>query len=427
MLGLGLSLTARPVIGGSGAVPADLDLNFLADPFDARLTVTRSGTATRFNASGLLETVAANTARIDHDPVTLTRRGLLVEESRTNLMTYSAEMDNAAWVKNLVTVSPNFATGPDGATSADKVTPNASAGVTFAECRQDTSLVSGVTYTFSTYAKASGYPYVQTGGSSAIFGTFVVNWDLSTGTETAFTAGTSAVIGRGISSVGNGWYRVWATVTALSAGTGRMTLNIVPAAASARGASWTPNGTDGVLMWGAQLEAGAFPTSYIPTSGTAVTRQLDFISMPVDTWFNASAGTLLCDFTPFAINQSVTLQTTAYLDDTTSNERMGFRASSGALAFLVLDNNVTQASPTVATGMTAGTNYRMAGAYALNDVAACVNGGTVLTDTAATIPTVTRLLVGARFSAIDPGNGHFRRVRYFKTRKPNAELQSLTA
>ena len=109
--------TARP----------SLDLDFANTRcLDPRITFSRASTATFVGADGLIQTAATNVARFDHDPVTRESLGLLVEEARTNLITYSEQLNNTGWFKNLVTVSANAGVAPDGTFTADQVsnTPN---------------------------------------------------------------------------------------------------------------------------------------------------------------------------------------------------------------------------------------------------------------------------------------------------------------
>jgi hypothetical protein len=193
--------------------------------------------------------------------------------SAKNLLGFSEQLDNAAFTKNNCAVTANYATSPAGLTDADRVVPAASPGIAFVELQQNpASIVSGTTYTFSSYCKNSGYPYVQIIGTSATFGTFAVNFDLSSGTETAFTAGTSTVTGRGIVDVGGGWYRIYASVTAFAtSGSSRMAVNIIPASNSARGVTWTPNGTDGVLQWGLMIGSSGSLDPYSVTVAASPT------------------------------------------------------------------------------------------------------------------------------------------------------------
>ena len=103
-----------------------LDLNFARQKrLDSRVTFTRASTGTYVGSDGLIKTAASGEARFDHDPETGESLGLLVEESRTNLLRYSEEFNNAPWRKYNTTVSSNTATAPDGTSTADKLIASA--------------------------------------------------------------------------------------------------------------------------------------------------------------------------------------------------------------------------------------------------------------------------------------------------------------
>jgi hypothetical protein len=100
-----------------------------------------------------------------------------------------------------------------------------------------------------------------------------------------------------MAAVGNGWYRCQATLTATATASGDISYRLANTnSAFASGGTYTGNGTSGIYAWGAQLEAGAFPTSYIPTSGSTVTRTADNASMRGEnfsSWYNQSEGSIL--------------------------------------------------------------------------------------------------------------------------------------
>lgn len=173
----------------------------------------------------------------------------------------------------------------------------------------------------------------------------------------------------------------------------------------------------------AQLEVGSYATSPIVTAGTTVTRAAENATLStLGAWFNAATGTALVECSMAGISSAT--GTFLSLDDNTSNERFTLRAAAGALASLILDGGVSQATLSMGT-VTANTVQKAALAYALNDFAAVRNGGTVATDPAGTLPTVTRMSIGYRLSG-EQIDGHMRRVRYWNTRKTNAEIQALT-
>ena len=253
---------------------------------DPRVSFSRASTATYVGADGLIKTAAINEPRFDHNPSTGESLGLLIEEARTNLLTYSEQFDNAAWTKSAATITANNIAGPDGNTTADLLKEDTSAAAL-------RSVVLNVTYatgyTFSIYAKlASGSRklYLNGGGMRAAF-------DLSSGTivlSDASSVGTAS-----ITPVNNGWYRCSVYLSG-SVGTNSVTVALSQATASTYGASYTGDNTSGVFLWGAQLEAGAFPTSYIPTTSATVTRSADVAQMTganFSSWFSSASGSLV--------------------------------------------------------------------------------------------------------------------------------------
>lgn len=266
-----------------------LALDFTTASLDPRVTFTRTGnTATVTNSSGSVVGVNADLPRFDYDPVTLVCKGLLIEEARTNLATNSS--DFTTWTAYQASVSSDpliTTTAPNTAEQAQKLIENT---VTDQHrLAKNFTVVDSTVYTYSVYAKASGRTRFRIRlGTSGAAGTFLgsADFELSTGV----VAASSGVTTPSITNVGNGWYRC--TVTDTSSGTvsGVALIMMVGGAVSYEG-----DNTSGMFFWGFQLEAGAFPTSYIPTTTTALTRNTDVATMTgtnFSDWFNASAGTL---------------------------------------------------------------------------------------------------------------------------------------
>ena len=428
--GLSIGLLASTFLtSGSGRLVPRLTLNFLTGaPLDNRITFTRSTTGTFVGSNGLIQSAAIDAPRFDYNPATLASLGLLIEEQRTNLLLYSEQFDNAIWVKANVTVTANTAVAPDGTTSADKVIPTA-ANNPFKELQQNISVTAGVSYTLSFYAKADGYSFVQFIGSGGIFGTFFLNYNLSTGVETAFSAGTSTITQRSITPAGSGWYRISVTATALSSGTGRMALDIIPAGDSIRGVSWASDGTSGILHWGAQMEAGAFVTSYIPTVAATVTRAADIATMTgtnFSSWYNASEGTVVAGFGSYANNSGGNPGVLQIDDGASSNSVRMFAGSSVSPVFNVNTGGVSQAY--LSSGvLSPSVSAKMAGAYALNNFAKSLNGAALETDASGTVPVVNRMLIGSGTGGVGYLNGYIRSITYYASRLTNAQLQAITA
>ena len=396
-----------------------LNLDFIENPqFDSRITFTRASTATYFNSAGVLTTANNNVARFDYNPSTLAPRGLLIEEQRTNSLLQSEAFNEAVWGKSTATVSANAAISPDGAMTADKFIAN---NGTSGYLDQSATYVAGTTYTWSFFAKAAERDYV----SFLVYGTNFGGSNLGrtytltgAGTVSAL-AGTAAPTAATITAIGNGWFRC--TFTAVCA-TGH-------AAASFQiRDSVNGDGTSGRFLWGAQLEAGAFATSYIPTTTTALTRNADVASMTgtnFSSWYNASEGTFVAETTVAA--PRTTDFNVLRVDDGTSSNRAQVGSGSSATLFngFLVTSGALQGNNTVSVSPL-GTK-KVAFAFTANNSVTVAAGTAGSTDTTVTVPSgINRLLFG-RDDAASYLNGTISRIAYYPTRLPNSTLQALTA
>jgi hypothetical protein len=343
--------------------------------------------------------------RFDYNPVTLAARGLLVEEQRSNLLTYSEQFDNAAWTKNFLSVTANSLSAPDGTVTADKLVDTAANDLH----RVISSSFSSGTYTISVYAKAGERTKIE-----IVTQPVDAKFDLSNGTVISGT-------GASIVSVGNGWYRCVLTFTqSISSSVGYGLLD------ASGNRTYTGDGTSGAYLWGAQLEAGSFATSYIPTVAASVTRSADVASVnTLSPWFNATEGTLFAEYDT-SIASGGPYQ--AELNDGTANNRITLYVSAGAQRTYVATSGAAQVDIGVGS-ISNNVVYKTAVAYKANDFAITVNGVSPTTDTSATIPTVNKLVLGAynSDSLANLLNGHLRRIAYYPRRLTNAELQSITS
>jgi hypothetical protein len=226
------------------------------------LTWTRASTALRTNSSGLLESMGSGVPRLSY--MYGSCPALLLEPQRTNLALRSEEFDSVSWTKSNSSVTANTTTSPDGNTTADSLIENTSSGLHFVS---QTAGIGG-TYTLSFYVKANtrNWVYITMFDGIADRGAF---FNVSTGVVGNIDSGVTA----SIQSVGNGWYRCIVTATNLAAFSSSCQL------ATANGTrSYTGNGTSGLFIWGVQLELGAYPTTYIPTTTASATRVADSFS-----------------------------------------------------------------------------------------------------------------------------------------------------
>lgn len=387
---------------------------------EQRSTVTAytpTTTAPITNYIPVLQTASAGTPRFDHNPITGESLGLLIEEQRTNLVLRSEEFDNAAWIKDSATISANSTTAPNGTVTADKIV---SAAATAATGVGQTTTFAVATYTGSVYAKIGEARFVQLLWSSSA-STNYANFDLQTGTVTAGTY-TSATI----TSVGDGWYRLTITST-LAAGSGGLFAWLQNSGTAVRGASYIGDGTSGIFLWGAQLEAGAFATSYIPTVASQVTRAADSASITgsnFSSWYNVNEGTIYASASTASVatNSSIYAFTDSLLSSINS-----IYGNSGAQNHLVVRiNNSTVANLNGGT-FTSGVNGNSAGAYKLNDFAVSVNGGVSTTDDTGVVPVVDRLFLGASVNGVTFGSQTIKRIAYYPRRLTNTQIQALTS
>ncbi len=377
---------------------------------DSRVTFTRTTTGTRFNSAGTLESVAIDGPRFDYNPVTLAARGLLIEEQRTNLFTYSSEFDNAAWGKTRSSITANAITAPDGTLTGDKLVEDTTANNTHF-VKQDFTVAIG-TYVYSVFAKAGERLILQVARNNSNINIITHQFNLSTGSATG--AGAS------ITSVGNGWYRCVGVITVNAAASTGLNFSLNNGSTI----TYTGDGASGLYIWGAQLEAGAFSTSYIPTTTAAATRAPDVATMTgtnFSDWYNASEGALFAEYSAVVSGT----RTVVAINDGTADESIRLRTISADPKFTVTDGGVDQADID-AGSVTSSVIYKFAGAYKLDDFAVAINGGTVGTDTSGTLPTVNQMMLG-NSAAANYLNGYLRRVAYFPTRISNAQLQAVTA
>ncbi|WP_415238201.1 phage head spike fiber domain-containing protein, partial [Seleniivibrio woodruffii] len=225
--------------------------------------------ATYVDRYGMLKSVAADIPRFTAD-------GLLIEGASTNLLTYSEQFDNGAWVKTNTSITTNTAavTDPFGTNLASKIIETSNLSSKY--ILQNVSFVSGATYTKSLYAKAGERSKIMLRLYS---GAFMSNqeaiFDLVAGTATV-KSGNPAI---SIQQLLNGWYRCSISATATSSLT---TLGFVLFITdNSGGINYTGDGTSGLYIFGAQLEAMPFATSYIPTTTASLSRAADVCSFPI--------------------------------------------------------------------------------------------------------------------------------------------------
>ena len=234
----------------------------------ADLDVVRATTATYVGSDGLIKTALANEVRFDYTNGSCP--SILVEPQRTNLLLRSEEFDNASWGKVNLTITANQTTAPDGNLTADLL---AGIGTGASYSYQNATVVSGQTYTISIFAKKNQTKFLQIFGGSDFSVSKWANFDLENGIVGTTGVGTIA----SITPYDDGWYRCSIQTSNTSGTIGGSFFVPINSATASRNPSF--NATNhSIYIWGAQLEAGANATSYIPTVASSVTRNADVIS-----------------------------------------------------------------------------------------------------------------------------------------------------
>jgi hypothetical protein len=389
------------------------------------ITFTRASGATYFDADGVLQTAANDAPRFDHDPVTGESRGLLIEEARTNLVTHSADAANAAWGQVRASITSNAEVAPDGTTTGDKAVENTDTNSHRINC-SSVSYVSGTTYTFSIFLKAAERGFaaliMHSANAGNAFGTLPSLFvNLATG---EITGASATVTASSAQSVGSGWWRVSISATATSSESNTPAILL---ATDSPTSSYTGDGTSGLYVWGAQLEAGAFPTSYIPTTSAAATRAADSaVVTPISSFYNQVESTIFSELSATSVAFDSTILA---INDTTQNEQIDQRLAITSVTMRARVGGVNQASmagvsPVVAP--VAGTVYKFVAAYKQDDFAASMDGATVVTDTSGNMPTgLSRMVIGSRVATAFL-TGHIRKLAYWPKRLSNTLLEQLT-
>lgn len=418
--GRGAGHISRWSLGASSS--PSLELNFLSGTLDPRITFTRASTATFVGSNGLIQSSAINSPRFDYSPATLALKGLLIEEQRVNRILQSEDLTAAVWTKSGSTATANTATSPTGATTADRWQPTLTGTINTTRLLEAVVVTIGVVYTSSVYVKAAGKRWAFLTSPDAANAAHFCWFDLQTGT--VGTKGAS-VLTATITPAGDGWFRLTTSSTATTG-----TNYVFISATNADNSTAVTADGNAILIWGAQLEAGSFATSYIPTVASQVTRNADIATMTgtdFSSWYNASEGTFVAKYgaspnlfaTYLAASNGVVAQNSVHFDND----------SGGTMRVVYYSGSSPQATLSLGAYGAAGTVNTVATAYSVNNFAASRNGGIVATDTSGAVPvSVSQLNIGADPSgaAVNVSNSHIVSITYYAKRLLNSQLQALS-
>jgi len=407
-----------------------LDLNFArVKALDPRITFTRASGGTYVGFDGLIKYAGVNEARFDHDPETGESLGLLIEESRENLLTWSENFSDSSWIKGAVSiVSSGGVSTPDGSTNTSKLVENVG-NLQHALYKNRTG--SNETVTFSIFCKEAERSRVILQLSNFLNNACHAIFDLKLGRILAIfvPAGDYTNISANIIPYPNGWYRCSITATKGSLNTrNNPTITVTN---SNNNFTYPGDGTSGIYIWGAQLEQGSFPTSYIPTQTSTRTRAADSASITgknFSEWYRQDEGTIYCQYKNLSLDTS-NIRGVWGLIDSISIPRSGIRSpQSGSLRIRLQFND--NFSPPNSNLFLINLNYRKSVvAYNKFENRLMMDGSPNFVSALHTNNNnLTTMSIGCRDSfGISFLCGHISRLTYFPKRLPNSQLISLTS
>jgi hypothetical protein len=366
--------------------------------------------------------------RFDYDPVTLLPRGLLIEEQRANLATYSEQFNDAIWTKTRTSVSVNTTAAPDGTTTADTLVEDTTASNTHVLNRILGNPLAAATYTYSIYAKAAGRRYIELilivdpASTNVRYATM---FDLQTGTITTTSSASSpTATANAIQAAGNGWYRCVVTIgnpSGLRVDVSHALSDTPTAPALAVAPAYTGDGVSGAFIWGAQLEAGAFATSYIPTIASTVTRSADIATITgslFSQWYNQQTGSFIAEWAINNANSTGRYIVKAFSPSVAQGYGLWLNSNSIDTRAWIGATSITAGNATLSTANKAAFGYRA------GDNAASVNGIAAVASSATGPTDATYLEIGSAGASYF--NGHIRSIRYVPVRAADFQLQQVT-
>jgi hypothetical protein len=366
---------------------------------------------------------SADQPRFDHDVLTGESKGLLTEESRTNLIKYSQDFDNVAWTESRSFFSLNKIIAPDGTLTGREFIENTELGGHYVN---STFSVQSGNLTFSVYAKkANGSRYIQLRPYGLGNGIAYANFDVTNGVVVENGTGGSEFVSAKIIDVGNGWYRCIMTANYSTSPTGALfglsnTAGEIPYI--------TGDNYSGIYIWGAQVEAGSFASSYIKTSGASATRSADDASITGEnfsSWYRQDEGSLYSEANTSDFRSSYPR---FMINDGTANNRIvtsffgqqGLRVQSNGNDYINVSNAVSSDNR----------NYhKRAIALKKDSFSFYTDGESVLSNSMGEMPMSVNTFAFYNNLAADGAdylNGHIKKLSYYPQRLTNEQLQQLT-
>lgn len=426
---VGLGLGGIPSLRKSGPYPK-ISFDFTSGVLDPLITFTRASSATYFDSAGVLQTAGNNVARFDYNPSTLAARGLLIEESRTNSIRNNTMQGAVAGTPG--TLPTNWAI-TNGGLSIDVAAIGTESGISYIDLRfsgTSTGTVANVRFEANTQITAAS-------GQTWTNSVFIRQ---SAGSTTNITSVQNIITGRdsGGTTQETFFSTITSTLNAASISLNRSALTATLANASTARIVGQVNvnfsvgvAIDITLRIGLpQLEQGAFATSVIPTSTTALTRSADVAAITganFTNWYNQTEGTvvaeaLVAQYCPVGKFGQCIWQT----DDGTGNNRLHVRNDATLTTYTFRSINADGVNAAISLGFSLNVPVKTALAYKINDFNGSSAGSLGTTDTLVNPPAVNALRIGQENNGLWL-NGYIRKFSYYPTRLPNGTLQALTS
>lgn len=372
--------------------------NFKPLPF----TFTRASSATRVNESGLIESVASGVPRIDF--LDNADGHLLLEPSRSNIYVYSSEINSTRWTSSsggtgsAPVMNSSTELAKDGSLTACEWVFDTGSGTTTSDQSNifysSITTVVGVTYSFSVWVYSSlSDVEIQLRGAGTVYEKFTLN---------------------------SGWNRIVRVAEASSTST-------LPVIGLRQSVNGTVNSSVTVKLWGAQLELGSYATSYIPTSGSSVTRAAETCNNAGNTQvINSTEGVLYTEIS--ALADDLTFRLISLSDGTTNNRlSLGYRTTSNAIYCEIRNATVTQAF-LLGTVDDINNYSKVAVKYKQDDFALWINGIEVSTDNSGlTPPNLSQLNLDSGQKNSSFFYGRIKSVQVYNQALTDSQLAALTS
>jgi hypothetical protein len=406
------SLSLAPPVSVMPSFEFDLQQSkFIPKSFKFTGVADNNNVGSYYGSNGLLKWQTTDTLPIDHDPVTRQCKGLLIEESRTNMILHHYNFTNGinGWSSNC-TQTQGIA-DPFGGTNATTLTDNDGVSYQgiwsnlFAGTYSGQKICNSIFVKKDNVGRATRNCILRTvfyGGAAT------QNCDIAIDTATGEILPTlpalTTTIGYGTIDCGD-WWRVWFSCSSSDATNVNASMYFYPA--SGTGWTFSTSVTGSVTVFGAQFEVGAFPTSLIKSVGTAVTRPQSYLNTTtLSSWFNQNEGTFVVGFDQIGLDATTRIFTVSNAATNTASIRYN---SAGYIYGTV------NATSIPASGRTAKLNKKQLATFAYNaSTALCCDNGAGGVSTSATFPTtVNAVRFGANYDGTDPFSGHIYSFKYY--------------